>query len=224
MTQTSDAPRIDPLSVSAPAAGPAAIAGPIPAPSSTDDPAGLFRIDAAHPDDAAAIESLLDRAFGPGRQRKSSYRFRRGVAPVPGLGLVARAREDGRLVGTIRYWPVAIGPARTPALLLGPLGIDPERQGRGIGRGLIRESLTAARAAGHGRVVLVGDPAYYRRLGFRAAAPLGLTIAGEFAERIHALALREDAFHGVAGEVQPVSDDVTPNGEAMPDACADSGR
>jgi predicted N-acetyltransferase YhbS len=118
------------------------------------------------PADAPAIEALLDRAFGPGRQGKASYAFRRGVAPIEALSRVALDAE-GRLLGTIRYWPIEVG--GTPALLLGPVGVEPERQGSGIGRTLIHETLAKANALGATAVFLVGDPAYYGPLGFQPA-------------------------------------------------------
>ena len=56
----------------------------------------MFSITTERAEDGPAIENLLDRAFGPGRTNKLSYRYRRDVAPVAGLSLVARG-----LIGTI---------------------------------------------------------------------------------------------------------------------------
>ena len=131
----------------------------------------MFTIDVETPADAPAIERLLDAAFGPERRAKTSYRLREGVAPRLDLARVARAaRTDGGLVGTIRYWPVRIDAA--PALLLGPLGVDPTLRGRGIGRTLIARTLDLVAADfAPPPVLLVGDPAYYGPLGFVPAAP-----------------------------------------------------
>lgn len=115
--------------------------------------------------DHPAIEHLLDLAFGTGRQSKTSYRLREGNSPVAGLSLVTRDAGVG-LSGTISFWPLEIGSAGTPALLLGPLAVHPDRQGLGIGLGLMREGLARARAMGHGLVLLVGDEPYYARAGF----------------------------------------------------------
>ena len=75
---------------------------------------------------------------------------------------------DGRLVGTVRLWHVGVGPDR-PALLLGPLAVDPALQGLGLGAKLMRAALERAAARGHGAVLLVGDAPYYARFGFSAA-------------------------------------------------------
>ena len=80
----------------------------------------MFHLRAETPGDAPAIERLLDQAFGPERTAKASYACRAGVAPVGELARVAVTAGDDRLVGTIRYWPVAVGEGL--ALLLGPLG------------------------------------------------------------------------------------------------------
>lgn len=128
------------------------------------------------PADSGQIEHLLDRAFGPGRFAKTVYRLREGTDFIPELSMVAG--EDGVMRGSLRYWPVEIGDARTPALLLGPLAVDPEHRGRGIALRLMQESLEKAATMGHKIVVLVGDEPYYARVGFSAAAARALRMPG----------------------------------------------
>lgn len=142
----------------------------------------MFQLRTERPADAPAIEALLDRAFGPDRTAKASYRFRRGVAPVAAFARVAVAEGDGRIVGTIRYWPVDVDGTR--ALLLGPLGVAPALAGRGIGRALMRASLAAVHAEPVPcAVLLVGDPGYYRPLGF-VTAPATTVMPGEDPARL----------------------------------------
>jgi predicted N-acetyltransferase YhbS len=121
--------------------------------------------------DHDAIEHLLDLTFGTGRRSKSSYLLREGSTPAVGLSQVVRDAELG-VVGSISYWPLAIGAKGTKALLLGPLAIHPQRQNLGIGLTLMRETLATAKAHGHRLVVLVGDVPYYARVGF-AQVPEG---------------------------------------------------
>jgi putative acetyltransferase len=61
-----------------------------------------------------------------------------------------------------------------PALGLGPLGVLPAHQRRGIGHALMHGVLAAADALDEPCVVLLGDVAYYSRFGFVLAEPLGV--------------------------------------------------
>jgi putative acetyltransferase len=58
---------------------------------------------------------------------------------------------------------------------LGPIGVDPRHQGRGIGSALVRAGLKAMRELGYGLLFLVGSPRYYPRFGFQPAQPFGFT-------------------------------------------------
>ena len=150
-------------------------------------------------DDHDAVEHLLDLSFGSGRRSKTSYKLREGSVPVPGLSLVVR--DPGvRLSGTISFWPLAIGEKQSPALLLGPLAVHPDRQGLGIGLTLMREGLARAEAQGHARVLLVGDEPYYAKVGF-AKLPLGLIgLPGPFdPNRFLYRELKPGALAGVSG-------------------------
>ena len=160
----------------------------------------MFVISAERPGDGPAIEALLDRAFGPDRHTRIAYRYRRDVAPVPGLGLIALDRGADALVGSIRYWPVTIG-AGTPALLLGPLAVAPGRGGEGIGRDLMRQSLDLAQARGNGIVLLVGRQDYYGKFGFRPASPHGIAMPDETPQRLLVAELAPNALAGVGGDV-----------------------
>ena len=161
----------------------------------------MFRIRRETPYDSAEVEYLYDLAFAPGRTALSSYRLRDGVEPVADLSLVARDDYDV-LAGAIRYWPIRIGVAGTPALLLGPVAVHPTRQGEGIGAVLIGDSLERAAALGWTRVVLVGDEPYYRRFGFTRDAGRALDYPPPTnPDRLLARALAPGAFDGVAGMV-----------------------
>lgn len=134
-----------------------------------------FQILPERPRDAALIEPLLDRCFGPGRRQKTVYRLREGIAPIADLCFVA-VDEGGEMLASLRFWPIRIEAA--PAILLGPLAVEPSLQGRGLGRALMRHGLDAARRRGERLCVLVGEPAYYAPFGFAPAAPAGLVLPG----------------------------------------------
>ena len=151
------------------------------------------------PADLAAIEKLDERAFGPGRFARSAYRLREGSEPDYALSFVARVGT--LLVGANRMTPIFC--ANRPALLLGPLTVDPPFRAGGIGEELVMKSLDAARAAGHGLVLLVGDMSYYGRMGFAPVPPGRLVFAGPVdPERLLYCELVEGAFEGVQGKVR----------------------
>jgi predicted N-acetyltransferase YhbS len=126
----------------------------------------------------ARREALLDAAFGESRFAKTAERLREGRLPAEGLSFVAVAA--GCVVGTVRLWNVVAGPGRE-ALLLGPLAVDGEVRGRGIGGALMAHALGAARRHGHAAVLLVGDAPYYGRFGFSTAKTGALRLPGPYA-------------------------------------------
>src|SRR5436309_15077136 len=85
------------------------------------------------PDDALAIERLHERTFGPGRYARTAFRIREKKAHR--LDLSFTARIGTLLVGSVRLTSICI--AETPALLLGPLTVEPPFRERGVGQALI---------------------------------------------------------------------------------------
>ena len=153
------------------------------------------------PSDGRAIEQLLDRSFGLGREHRASCRLREGVAPVAALGLTAR--DGSQFVGTLQFWPVLVA-GRVPALLLGPLATAPEYRRQGIARNLVKNGLGRARARGHGLVFVVGDQWMFGRFGFSPAVASGLAMPGKVDDsHFLALALRNGALDGVGGVLCP---------------------
>ena len=156
-----------------------------------------FVIDNENPGDVVARETLLDRAMGPERRRKSSEKLRRGCKPSEGLAFVARA-ADGRIVGTVRLWDVVAG--SHPALLLGPLAVDPSLKNAGIGAALVHHAIGEARRLGHRAILLVGDQPYYGRFGFTAEKTGSLAMPGPYERhRLLALELEAGAFDDARG-------------------------
>ncbi|ATE64958.1 GNAT family N-acetyltransferase [Rhizorhabdus dicambivorans] len=129
---------------------------------------------------AAAIDHLLDLAFGTDRHGRTAYKLREGTDPVPELSFAAV--EDGTLVGSIQCWPVELTEAdgtRTPLILVGPVAVRPDRQRDGIGRLLMHKALAAADAADAAPMMLIGDAIYYDRFfGFSARHTSGWTLPG----------------------------------------------
>ncbi len=91
-----------------------------------------------------------------------------------GASLSLVAIEDGVVAGHILFSPVEIEGTEGVFLALAPVAVATARQGRGIGSELIRAGLDRCREIGARAVVLLGDPAYYSRFGFRVASEWGL--------------------------------------------------
>jgi predicted N-acetyltransferase YhbS len=158
--------------------------------------------------DAVAREQLLDVSYGPVRFTKTSERLREGR--LPEVALVAT--EGRRVVGSVRLWPVSAGRGQ-PALLLGPLAVDPGCRKRGIGSALVQRALREAKRHGHGAVLLVGDAPYYARFGFQAAKAAELQLPGRFErERLLGLELTDGALDGAWGMIAPTGKAATARG------------
>jgi predicted N-acetyltransferase YhbS len=151
-------------------------------------------------DDAAAIERLHERTFGPGRFARTAYRIREGIAHS--LDLSFTARIGTLLVGSVWLSPIRIG--ETPALLLGPVTVEPPFRDRGIGTALIKRAIAEAKAKGHRLVVLVGDEPYYARCGFKRIPKGAATMPGPVdPQRLLVAELADGAFAGVNGPIKP---------------------
>ncbi|MEG9861024.1 MAG: N-acetyltransferase [Parvularculales bacterium] len=145
------------------------------------------------------VDRLLDHTFGPGRFAQTAYRLRENNQPVAELCLLAC--KDGDVpIGAIQFWPVRI--EDTPALLLGPLVVLPDYRGRNAGLFLMRHGLGQAKALGHERVLLVGDPSYYARVDFVPQEAKQIEFPGPVdPARVLLCSLVAGAFDGVRGRV-----------------------
>jgi predicted N-acetyltransferase YhbS len=165
-----------------------------------------FAIRAERPSDVVAREALLDACFGENRHQRTCQRLRDRRAPATGLALVAV--REGKLVGTLRLWHVSAG--GTPALVLGPLAVDVTSRRLGIGAALVNHALAAARARGHGAVILLGDAPYYAQFGFSDQKTRELSLPGAFErERLLAVELRDGALDGAWGMIVPTGSAAT---------------
>lgn len=124
--------------------------------------------------DAGVVREVDAAAFRVGDDEPVeawlAVELRTSGAAVEGLSLVAEV--DGRVVGHVvcsRGW---VG--EHPAVGLGPIGVVPEYQGRGIGQALMHAVIGGADALGEPLVALLGEPNFYGRFGFVAATKHGI--------------------------------------------------
>jgi predicted N-acetyltransferase YhbS len=158
-------------------------------------------LEPATDDDAEPIERLNERVFGPGRFARAAYRIRETTDADPGLSFVARVGT--LLVGASAMTPITIGSA--PALLLGPLIVEPVFRSQGIGEALVKRSLEAAKGAGWKLVILVGDEPYYARMGFQRAPAGRISLPGPVnPERLLYCELEPGALAATNGEARGI--------------------
>jgi predicted N-acetyltransferase YhbS len=159
-----------------------------------------YRLVSEHPEHHAGIERVLERAFGPGRFAKTSERVReRGAHLEPELSRIA-LDEANTVAGVCRIWRISAGEARLH--FLGPLAVDPGRQGDGLGFALAKEAVAAVRIAGGAGIVLVGAEPFFRPLGFEQIPEGRLRMPGPVApHRFLWLQLTPGAFDRARGEI-----------------------
>jgi putative acetyltransferase len=109
------------------------------------------------------------------------------------LSLVADA--NGTIVGHVAVSPVSISDGTSGWFGLGPISVAPEHQGRGVGSRLMREALRILREQGAAGCVLLGEPEFYSRFGFRADPTLILPDVP--AEYFQAISFDSSRPHGV---------------------------
>ncbi len=120
-------------------------------------------------EDIPDIRTIVHAAF----RRPAEANLVDGLRRSGALTLSAVAVIGNRVVGHVAFSPVTIG-GRHPALALAPVAVAPDLQRQGIGSSLIRWSLEECRRLGHGLVIVLGNPGYYRRFGFTSASDFGI--------------------------------------------------
>jgi putative acetyltransferase len=125
------------------------------------------------PADIDAVRAVTEAAFAarPGGEYQLVDQLRLDEGWIPALSLVATVSDE--VVGHVVCTRASVGGAR--ALGLGPLSVEPSHQRSGVGKALVHTVLGAADALDEPLVVLLGDPKYYSRFGFRLAAEYGIT-------------------------------------------------
>ncbi len=129
--------------------------------------------------DAAAIRDLVYSAFKghihhPPGTEPTEHQLVDKLRDDAALTLSLVAQDDGDLVGHVAFSAVQIDGKNLNWFGLGPLSVRPAFQNRGIGSALMRHGIAMMRDQGAGGIVLLGDPQYYTRFGFRPESALVL--------------------------------------------------
>ena len=139
------------------------------------------------PDDIAAIHSLTEEAFRYAEHASHTEQFITDALRNAGqLAISLVAVDQNQIVGHVAISPVSLSDATIGWYGLGPVSVSPSRQRKGIGSMLVGSALAALRRQGAQGCVVLGEPSYYSRFGFRAFP--SLVLPGVPAEYFQALA------------------------------------
>ena len=157
------------------------------------------------PEEFSQIYDLVKVAFqtakvSNGKEQDFINQLRSHGNYIPELALVAE--ENGKLIGHIMLTKAYIIDSgnKFETLLLAPISVALEYRNKGIGSNLIKESFKLAKEMGYTSVLLVGDPAYYHRFGFKAAVNYGIKHKQNIPdEYVMVCELVPGALYGISG-------------------------
>lgn len=133
------------------------------------------RMRSEEPSDVAAIEALVAAAFLDAAHTSHTEQFIVNALRNAGqLSISLIAEDDGALVGHVAVSPVSISDGTRDWYGLGPISVAPERQGQGIGGQLVKQALAELQRQDAAGCVVLGDPGYYGRFGFKTEPTLVL--------------------------------------------------
>lgn len=157
--------------------------------------------------DFRAVENMIREAFWdiykPGcDEHLIIHKVRETDEFIKELDFVACDGE--KVVGSIIYSKAKVineNGEEFEVLCMGPLGVLPSYQGKGVGTLLMKHSIKVARMLGYNGIIIFGNPKYYHRFGFENAAKYNIETAwGDNFEEFMALELHEAAFNKISGK------------------------
>jgi putative acetyltransferase len=131
------------------------------------------------PADYDDIRRIIDEAFGDTVTSRLVDMIRTSDRFVPELSLVAVS--DGEAVGHVisSYVDLVQVPGTRRVLQVGPLGVLPSHQRRGVGSALMHETIRLVEERGEPLLLIEGNPAYYERFGFTRVDAAGIEMPPE---------------------------------------------
>lgn len=129
------------------------------------------------------------------------HKFRQSEDYLPELSRIAV--KDGAVIGCIMYSKARIvdGADTHEIITFGPLCIEPEWQGCGVGELLLKETMSLAAKQGYPGIVIFGEPEYYPRIGFQTCDNFNITTPdGKNYNAFMGIELKEAGFKNIKGK------------------------
>jgi len=137
----------------------------------------LIRTEA--PADILVIDRLLKSVFETDAEANLVMSLRENSHLT--LSLVA-CSDDGEVVGHLMFSPVTLDGEDHNWQGLAPLAVKAECRNQGIAKSLVEEAFSTLVDFGYPACVVLGDPAYYGRFGFKAASEFGFSCIWDVSE------------------------------------------
>lgn len=132
------------------------------------EPGPVIRVERA--EDHGVLGDLIQAAFaGQPYADGDEHELPSALRKAGALHLSLVAEQGGQIVGQAAFSPAQDDSGEARWFALGPIAVLPAWQGRGIGSRLVRRGLDILQQEGAAGCILVGEPAYYARFGFRLA-------------------------------------------------------
>ncbi len=162
---------------------------------SLDGKSLMIKVRQQTPADSNEIEALTIAAFKDALHSSyTEHLILNQLRNAGALTLSIIAEQNKHIVGHVAISPVSLSDGAKDWYGLGPVSVSPQHQNKGIGSRLIRQALDELKAIGAVGCVVLGDPAYYARFGFKADPALILAdVPPEYFQTLH---LRKNSAQG----------------------------
>jgi putative acetyltransferase len=157
----------------------------------------MTSVRAERPEDAAAIRQVHLACFPTDVETRLVDLLREAGH----LAVSLVAEEDGQVVGHVAFSPVSAASGEAGAGLA-PIAVLPAYRRRGVAHALVEQGLASCAALGFGWAVVLGEPEYYSRFGFRSATSSGLADEYGGGDAFQAIELKAGLLPGGAGLVR----------------------
>ncbi|MEH6559344.1 MAG: N-acetyltransferase [Oceanicoccus sp.] len=124
-------------------------------------------------DDIDAIEKITTEAFltAPYSDHTEQH-IVRALRNSDVLSISLVAEYQGEVVGHVAVSPITISDGAKGWFGLGPISVSPTIQKSGVGSQLMESAVETLKKSGASGCVLLGNPAYYYRFGFKPESSL----------------------------------------------------